>query len=359
MIQSMASTGEGGHRVPTQPPDLSLRQTIEDMTVSFNPAVADRLTAVIQFAARGAEPGVYHLSIAGGECTFHTGPAAAPTLTIATPSEVWLRIHAGQLDGAEALQQGLYRASGDLSLLRKMGEIFRPPKGFTIAARDPYPPGPIRLSGLVWMQAAWAPWYLFWVLSGLHNGPLLEVGLPLVLILGLIAYRARYHAATWFEWGTAVFFALAAVLTVAGVRGFDRASSLVGSLAVAMLWFGSLFAAMPLCGDYVKWGFIKPVWRNSRFIYPNAVISLVWGYSFVVAALAGLGAALQPDLRTALTVVRFALIVPPMWFTIRYERQARQLRLADYERPMVRLRLAAAVGLAMSVALLEAVCIAL
>jgi hypothetical protein len=116
---------------------------------------------------------------------------------------------------------------------------------------------------------------------------------------------------------------------------------------------------MPLCGDYVKWGFLKPLWRHSRFVYPNAVVALVWGYSFVVAALAGFAAAVHPELHTALTVVRFGLIVPPLVFTIRYSQQAEQLRVPDFERAMIRLRLAAAVGLALSVALLEVVWIAL
>jgi putative sterol carrier protein len=342
-------------RVPEPAPHLNFRQTIEGMTLVFNPAAAGNLTAAIQFDAGGAEPGAYHLSFAGGECTFHVGPAAAPTLTIATPSEVWLRIRSGELNGAEALKQGLYTVSGDLSLLPRMGELFKAGEGFSVEASAPNPPGPIALSGMVWMQAAFVPWYVFWIFFGPHSSSWLGVGLPLVMVLLLIAYRVRYNETTLFEIGGAGFFAIAGVLTLAGAPGFSRVGSLLGSLVLAALWFGSLFARMPLSGDYVKWDFIKPMWRNSMFIYPNAVIALVWGCEFVIAALVGVGAIVWPGLHTPLTVVRYGLLVPTTLFTIRYARQARQLRVADFERSMARLRLWAGAGLAVTVVLIVGV----
>jgi len=55
-------------------PKLNLRQTIEGMPLTFNAEAAGNLTAVIQFDVTGVEPGVYHLSITKGECTFHHHP---------------------------------------------------------------------------------------------------------------------------------------------------------------------------------------------------------------------------------------------------------------------------------------------
>ena len=81
------------------PTNLNIRQTIEGMPLTFNRDAADGLTAVIQFDISGDDSGSYHLAIADSECTFHTGPAAAPTLTITTPSEVWLKISRGEISG--------------------------------------------------------------------------------------------------------------------------------------------------------------------------------------------------------------------------------------------------------------------
>ena len=101
------------------PPHLSFRQTLEGMSLSFNPSAANGLNVAMQFDISGNEPGLYHLRIAAGECTFHDGPIDDPSLTINTPSEVWLAISRGEMGGQEALMQGLYTAQGDLSLLCK------------------------------------------------------------------------------------------------------------------------------------------------------------------------------------------------------------------------------------------------
>ncbi len=71
---------------------LTLRQMIEGMPLAFNRQAAAGLKAVIQFNMSGLEPGIYHLVIDSGDCTFHSGRASKPTLTINAPSEVWLQI---------------------------------------------------------------------------------------------------------------------------------------------------------------------------------------------------------------------------------------------------------------------------
>ena len=49
----------------------------------------------------------------------------APKLTIDTPSEVWMAISKGELDGQQAFMQGKYRVEGDFSLLMKLNDLFR------------------------------------------------------------------------------------------------------------------------------------------------------------------------------------------------------------------------------------------
>ncbi len=78
--------------------NLNLQQTLEGMPLTFNAESAANLNATIQFDVSGDEPGVYHLSISNGECHFHKGAADSPTLTIATPSDIWIKIR-GSGDG--------------------------------------------------------------------------------------------------------------------------------------------------------------------------------------------------------------------------------------------------------------------
>jgi hypothetical protein len=105
-----------------------LPQTVEPLIMGM-PFVFDRKTAgdtqvTLQFCVSGTEAGNYYLRIARGKCESFAGTAPAPDLTVYTPDTVWLHIARGELDGAQALQDGLYRAEGDFSLLTKLAEWF-------------------------------------------------------------------------------------------------------------------------------------------------------------------------------------------------------------------------------------------
>jgi len=101
-----------------------MRLLLRGMAVTFNPQVAGDLKATIQFEVSGKQPGYWFLSIEGGRCTVHEGGSDSPTLTIHTPSEIWLAIANGELDGKQALMDGKYTAHGDMDLLMHMKDLF-------------------------------------------------------------------------------------------------------------------------------------------------------------------------------------------------------------------------------------------
>jgi len=105
-----------------------LPQTAEPLIMAmpmvFNRSVAGDARASIQFQVSGAEPGAYWLRVADGKCESFEGVTESPDLTVHTPDTVWVRIIHGQLDGAKALAEGLYRVQGDLMVLAKMKEWF-------------------------------------------------------------------------------------------------------------------------------------------------------------------------------------------------------------------------------------------
>ncbi len=108
-----------GDRMPE-----TLLEVFIGQTAVFNPQKAGSLCADIQFIATGEEPGEYVLRIADGKCTAHRGTVPSPSLTIHTPSEVWLQIARKELSGQTAYMKGLYRTEGDLGLLLRMNELF-------------------------------------------------------------------------------------------------------------------------------------------------------------------------------------------------------------------------------------------
>lgn len=314
------------------PNNLNLRQTLEGMPLTFNAEAADGLRAVIQFDVTGEEPGVYHLSISDGECKFHSGPAEAPALTITTPSDVWLKISRGELSGQDALMQGLYEANGDLSLMLKMDNLFDSASETIIEApADQRPAGPIPLPGMTWMTIAFIPWILHWSTFDIPAvSHWISIGLPLLLISLIVAYRLSFSPSktenaqppTFMEWGSFAYFIFAGALALAGSEGFAHWGSIVGTFIMGGLWLSSIqFAKTPLSAEYSKWSYVKALWRNSMFIYPNAVISLMWGWQFILASFLGIAAILLPEQMAIFTVVRYLLLVPAFIFTSQYQKR--------------------------------------
>ncbi|MFH1757806.1 MAG: NAD(P)H-dependent oxidoreductase [Pseudomonadota bacterium] len=103
-----------------------MRILLGGMAVTLKPEMAGDLKATIQFDVSGRQAGQWYYEIADGYCAFREGQLDHPTLTIHTPSEVWLAISRGELDGAKAFMEKRYSAEGDLSLLMRLKSLFGP-----------------------------------------------------------------------------------------------------------------------------------------------------------------------------------------------------------------------------------------
>jgi hypothetical protein len=97
---------------------------IMGMPLAFRPRAASNARALIQFHVTGEEPGRYYLDVRDGRCRSFEGEATGAHLTITTPDTIWVRIAHGALDRVHAIEEGLLRADGDLSLLAKLDEWF-------------------------------------------------------------------------------------------------------------------------------------------------------------------------------------------------------------------------------------------
>ncbi len=321
----------------------TLRQTIEGMALVFDAEGAPELDAVLQFEVTGPQPGAYHLRIKDRGCTFHLGRAAnQPSLTITTPSDVWLRIGSGELSGREALLDGLYQATGDLDLLMSLDRLFRPRAEVALVSTA-RPPGPIPLGGMAWLALAFMPWLAIWL--GLSWG---------TAILGAVAiaaYRMAVRELTWFEASTVLSLG---VLGLAALRAGDwtaRWGTATATLLLAILWLApTLVRAPALSAAYSKWKYIPALWRNTTFLHVNAVISLAWGWTFIGQGLLAVGAGLTPDRAPLLASLRWVLLGFPLWLTLRLPRNAPDRSIPDLDRAPLRLQLIALAGLVTALA---------
>lgn len=102
----------------------NIREVMEGLPQAFQADKAAGVNAVIQFNFTGEEPGNWVVKVADGKCEVSEGTADNPTVTINSPSEVWLKISRRELDGATAFMSGQFTFTGDMGVLMQMGSWF-------------------------------------------------------------------------------------------------------------------------------------------------------------------------------------------------------------------------------------------
>ncbi len=100
------------------------RELLAMMPAGFKKEAAPGLNAVYQFEINGQENFVAHLRISGGTCVLVDGPHEKPDVTVKSPSDVWLAISKGEMNGQTAFMTGKYKAEGDITLLLRLGSLF-------------------------------------------------------------------------------------------------------------------------------------------------------------------------------------------------------------------------------------------
>jgi len=90
----------------------------------FDPEAGGELEAVIQFELSGDEARRHLIAIENGMADFAKASQNSPYLTIQTPSGIWRQVSSGKIDGAAAFSKGLYKVTGDFSLLVRLSELF-------------------------------------------------------------------------------------------------------------------------------------------------------------------------------------------------------------------------------------------
>ena len=101
-----------------------MRLLLRGMASTFNSQAGGDLKTTIQFEISGKQTGNWFFSIESGKCVYNEGKVDSPTLTIKSPSEVWLAIANGELDGQQAFMEGKYTVAGDMTILMRMKSLF-------------------------------------------------------------------------------------------------------------------------------------------------------------------------------------------------------------------------------------------
>ena len=106
---------------------MTITDYLRELEEMFSPQRAAGRRAVLQYVFSGSQAGVCHAVIEGGTIRVACGPHPAPTATVETDFDLWMRVMAYQEDALLAYQAGKFRVSGDGELLMEADSWFPRP----------------------------------------------------------------------------------------------------------------------------------------------------------------------------------------------------------------------------------------
>jgi putative sterol carrier protein len=104
--------------------ELTARRIIEEMPDNFRPERAGRANAAIQFQLSGEGGGNWYVVIKDRTCTVTEGVTESAQATIRMEASDYVALATGKLGGMKAFATGRVKASGDISLMRRMESWF-------------------------------------------------------------------------------------------------------------------------------------------------------------------------------------------------------------------------------------------
>ncbi|MDN5312463.1 MAG: hypothetical protein PWQ68_1436 [Thermoanaerobacteraceae bacterium] len=289
------------------------REAVMGMVMAFNPRAAGDMKAVLQINLTGEGDGEFYMVIQEGRCSVHEGKAENATTVITSPADVWLSIARGELDGAGALMQGLYKVTGDFGIMLRMKDLF---SGTDSKDEAPArPAGPLPIPGMMWLTVAFLPWIFNWIATGMELNPAVKWGVPALGSLLIWGYRKYHNSPTWMDSISAVYFLVAGVFALAGYPLSPAAGDFSGNLVLGATWLASLAKEVPLTAEYSRWNYPASLADSPMFLRTNAIITAVWGEAYLFMALVILMMNLIPEYKILWMVLRYLPLLQVGVFT--------------------------------------------
>lgn len=223
---------------------------------------------------------IYQIELTSAGSKVHIGNHLAATTRINTTFELWTAIGRGEIEGPDALGEGLYSVTGDFSLMINWDKFFtsslKESHASTLPAEktdsDLMPPS---------MMTLLIPWITFWIAVSIDAsiGSLITLGVA--ALMPLIMRKRRI--VIWDH----LSFAMIAVLSImANLTQNGDLTTNLGYLGFGLLWLGSCFTPEPLCAAYVKYSYGgERAKKNPIFMRTNYILAAAWGGLYLLTAL--------------------------------------------------------------------------
>ncbi|MCI7180337.1 MAG: NAD(P)H-dependent oxidoreductase [Schaedlerella sp.] len=207
----------------------------------------------------------------------YTDGSLKATTRIDTPWDVWLSVARGEMRGDEALAKGLYKVSGDFSLMIRWDDFFggtsdKEPKDEI--EKIPEKKKPVMLTMLI-------AWITFWVAVSLDTKAGAVITMAVCAALPLIMAKREL---TIYD---RISICAASVLSAfAMMSGLKNMALVAGYLGFGLLWLLSCFTGEPVCAAYVKYNYYgDDALNNPIFMKTNYILAAGWGILYIMISI--------------------------------------------------------------------------
>ena len=201
----------------------------------------------------------------------YTDGSLTATTKIETPVTVWRSIAAGEIQGDEAMMQGLYKVKGDFSLMLKWDTYFG---GSRPQMRQEEAPLPQKNTN---MNIMLIPWIVLWIATGIHRqgGSLMSI-----LVCALVPLIFYGNRKTMYDILTNTLVTGFSVMMLAGCS--EKWMLPLSYLSFGAMWLVSCLAKIPLTAHYSMNSYGgEEALQNALFLKTNRILTMLWGVLYL------------------------------------------------------------------------------
>lgn len=281
----MANENWDGHDFSDIDPHSAINQPkgkgfkfLSQMKYVFNKNNNLNLSFKLEFEFTDTSENAY-FTINNNSIEITSGQAADPELKIITTTENWMRVSNGEVDGAQAIMDGLYKVEGDMSLMMKMDILFAGTESTAVEKKKKKEKF-YGIKGSSWMGIAFIPWTISWIALGFNTT--IATLLPLIVSLTVLVLKKRVKAVTFFEIMTFINFGALSILNYFKPELINNYGIYINCFSLSLIWGSSVFSNISLTAEYSIHDEEEQLVGNPIFDSTNELLTLFWAilYAF-------------------------------------------------------------------------------
>ena len=219
----------------------------------------------------------YQILLSNEGSRVYTDGSLTPTTIIETPMTVWRSIAAGEIRGDEALMKGLYRVTGDFSLMLKWDAYFGGSQPQTEHAETAEAAAVQKKTN---MSIMLIPWIVLWTAAAIDKQIGCLIGITVCAAIPLIFYRSKK---TLYDILTNALVSGISVIMLAGVS--EKLMLPLSYFIFGAMWIISCVGKIPLTANYSMNSYGgEDALKNPLFVKTNRILTMLWGILYLITS---------------------------------------------------------------------------